>query len=151
MTKRSSSSQKWLGPSRLSSLSSSFRSGIPSPSGSRRASHLCHQSIRALEWLLRGRMHGNLGTWVTETRCHTPMHGPFTTAQDETSAWSGDRGPKFWNQAELGSNLVTYFTLCVTGTRPVTISLSLVLMCKMELPEYLDFTRLVCGIETIFV
>ena len=61
----------------------------------------------------------------------------------------GGWGPKFWNQAELESNLVTYFTLCVTGTRPVTISLSLVLMRKMELPEY--FTRLVCRIERIFV
>ena len=61
----------------------------------------------------------------------------------------GGWGPKFSNQAELGSNLVTYFTLCVIGTRPVTISLSLVLMRKMELPEY--FTRLVCRIERIFV
>ena len=78
------------------------------------------------------------------------MHGTFTTVQDEMLAWFGGWGPKFWNQGELGSNLVTYFTLCVTGTRPVTISLSIVLMRKMELPEYPEFTRLVCGIETIF-
>lgn len=139
--------EEWLDPSGLSPWVQTWGMGF-FLSGSCRTYHLCHQSIQGLEWLPRGRIHGNPGTCMIGTQGHA-MHGTFTTVKelrDGSMVWW--LGTWLWNQAELDGVLLHFLPSVWMGTDQSNFP-GFVLICKMQLPKYPGFPGLIWGINEI--